>query len=109
MRKLWKSVFSFNSTSYKIALRTARQGGVHTRASRYGKAMGKQWETHGPLQRENLLFNWIRAAPGLRGPRPGMMIVITQGAPHIFTFLDLCVSWISWLLRSYALTQLSLA
>ena len=58
MRKLWKSGFSFISTSYKIALRTAREGGTHARASRYGKAMRNL--------KENLGLDPTSPSPGQR-------------------------------------------
>ena len=68
MRKLWEKKnpsfkcyekameiwFSVISTSYKIALKTVREGGTHARASRYGKAMrkskGNPWPQQTPLK-----------------------------------------------------------
>ena len=79
MRKLWKSSFSFISTSYKIALKTAREGGTHARASRYGKAMRNQRKPMATTDAvkdktcvDQIGFGWslVCAGLGLAGPRP---------------------------------------
>ena len=79
MRKLWKSGFSFIPTSYKIDLKTVREGRTHARASRYGKAMRDQRKPMATTDAvkdktcvDQIGFGWslVCAGPGLAGPRP---------------------------------------
>ena len=71
--------FSFISASYKIALKTAREGGTHARASRYGKAMRNQRKPMATTDAvkdktcvDQIGFGWslVCAGLGLAGPRP---------------------------------------